>query len=612
MDKPQHSKLTQVFEQAAEQEAQAHPLPEQLWSSIAQELAATPPVDTAQSIQQAFEEQSLPDLPPVELWGNIAEQLNQNKIKESFEEKVSPVAPAAVWGDIEEQLEIETVWKKVHKALERRTSWLYWREKAVQGSLVLLILLWLRGCDWSEQPPIPVATPPIASANTAVPNTASTVINNNSKKNKTGASTIVASANTIAKEQGSQKQVATTTVPTNNNQLDNKEIATATPFINNSQTPNTPQERTTNGNTVQGQVPAFVEGQNTATTSPTTETLPTANSINIKENAAFVEGSSRLNNQEQNTTTGQVAEPITSKTATNTASSWSLPITKENTNKSKLTTSNNNSKPTLAIPLEPTSNNNPSSLANLPILWINNTVIEANEVSTLPAPQEITNPSIIALESIDLKRVQQARQQQQRHVELGLQARVKGTMLLGNRTSEALERSSLVKTKVMPTVGMGANLAWYLTGRDALIVSVHPMATSRQYFGGYTKEGRYYHQEIRLSYFDAELAYQRTLFEYNEFGAVPSSFYARASYGFGYLNKGESIVNGLTTEETTVYNTTNHSIGLSLGNTHRLNRWVIDYGIYGQVGLSTIHRQQPTDYRHLLGVGAYCGLRYML
>ena len=66
MDKSQHNKLAQIFEQAAEQEAQANPLPEQLWQQIAQEL--TPPVEAANSIQQAFEEQELSALPPVDVW----------------------------------------------------------------------------------------------------------------------------------------------------------------------------------------------------------------------------------------------------------------------------------------------------------------------------------------------------------------------------------------------------------------------------------------------------------------------------------------------------------------------------------------------------------------
>jgi hypothetical protein len=250
------------------------------------------------------------------------------------------------------------------------------------------------------------------------------------------------------------------------------------------------------------------------------------------------------------------------------------------------------------------ANNNAAS-------WLPATPKSTEALSTLTT-DNITNPFVWTLEAIELQKVQPMRPKQQSHIEFGMEARVRGTVLLGNMTTEAMESTSMMKTKLMPTVAVGVNLAWYFTRNDALVVALHPLAASRQYFGGYTEKGRYYHKEIKLSYFDIEAAYQRTLFHYNDFGALPSTVYARVSYGFGYLNKGETVLNGMATDETTLYNNTNHNFGLSLGNTHRLRRWVVDYGIYGQLGVSTIHLQQPANYSHLLGVGAYLGLRYSL
>lgn len=592
MDKSQHSKLTKVFEQAAEQEAQANPLPEQLWQNIAQELSTTPPVESGKRIQKAFEEQSTPALPPVDLWGNIAEGLNQNKVKESFEGQTVPAAPAAVWEDIEQQLEIETVWKKIHKALDKRSNWLYWREKAVQGSLVLLVLLWLRGCDWGEQPQPPVVSTPVAIAAKKAPTKATTLVgtNNNNKQSTTNKKITDAEMKTLPSTVGQVPSIAKKTTPTTRTNpatrasRSSEQIAVKHKTVEQIGSTTQEKERTASLAIAKEAVNSF-EGQD----------LPAAKKKPLPIAEVFMQpkeaiGSTPINALEATDNVGQQKTLHTtnlSTAAANTSIDTPLEFSKEGTN------------------------NKNNTVAQAPVLMLQNRLIDAAKVPTVPTPKEVNNPSIVALEAIDLQRIQ-LEHQQQTHIEFGIQGRILGTVLLGNMTTEAMERSSMVKTRVLPTGSVGANLAWYFTRNDAVIVALYPMANSRQYFGGYTEEGRYYNKEIKLSYFDVEAAYQRTLWHYNDFGVLPSSFYARVSYGFGYLNKGETILDGMVIDETVVYNKTNHSLGLALGNTHQIKRWVIDYGIYGRTGLSTLHRQQPTDYRHLLGVGAYLGLRYSL
>lgn len=587
MDKSQHSKLSQAFEQAAEREAEANPLPEQLWQDIAQDLSANTPVESGQRIQQAFEEQPTPALLPATIWDNIAKGLERNKIKESFEAEENPTAPTAIWNGIEEELEIETVWKKVHKALDKRTSWLYWREKMVQGSLVLLILLWLRGCEWETQPVGPMVSDPVAATKGNL-----TDFLNAHSNTKQSPSTAAPSHTPVTK---------TNQEPNNQNSIDATTTATTTlkTALIKEDAPKTysaPKSTNTASNRVQ-------KALATANTPPTTatnlgksqaaivhkkETTPLANSLSLKKTSSQVEEGT------------QAARPIEpSSFSKSTTNEKALPPEENSPPTNPISTTNATiatstvEAPNHAAPLLPKV---PKSTGNL---------------STLTA-DNITNPFVLVPEAIELQKVQQARQKQQSHLEFGLEARVRGTILLGNMTTEAMESTSMMKTKLMPTIAVGANLAWYFTYHDALVISLHPMADSRQYFGGYTEEGRYYHKEIKLSYFDIEAAYQRTLFHYNDFGALSSTVYARLSYGFGYLNKGETILNGMATDETTLYNNTNHNFGLTIGNTHRIQRWVIDYGIYGQLGISTIHLQQPANYSQLLGVGAYLGLRYSL
>ncbi|MFK7798801.1 MAG: hypothetical protein AB8E82_15225 [Aureispira sp.] len=597
MDKSQHSKLSQAFEQAAEREAEANPLPEQLWQHIAQDLSTHTPVESGQRIQQAFEEQPTPALLPANIWDNIAKELESNKIKESFEAEENPTAPTAIWNAIEEELEIETVWKKVHKTLDKRTSWLYWREKMIQGSLVLLILLWLRGCEWETPPANPIVSDPVAATKAY----STDLLNAHSKTKQTPSTTASAHTQVTKTNQEPNNQNSVNITPTAATTLKTEGIKEDAPKAYIAQ-----KSINTASNRFQK---AFANANipHTAVTNLGTSQVVTVN----KKETTWLENSSSLNDHSSHADERtQAVRPIE-------PSSFSRP----NTNKKTLSPEGE------LLPRNPTITTN-STIATSTNAVTNSTTSTVDATTNAPtllpkAPKltdnlptltadNISNPFVLVLEAIELQKVQQARQKQQSHIEFGLEARVRGTILLGNMTTEAMESTSMMKTKLMPTIAVGANLAWYFTYNDALVVSLHPMADSRQYFGGYTEEGRYYHKEIKLSYFDIEAAYQRTLFHYNDFGALPSTVYARLSYGFGYLNKGETILNGTATDETTLYNNTNHNIGLTLGNTHRFQRWVIDYGIYGQLGVSTIHLQQPTNYSQLLGVGAYLGLRYSL
>lgn len=590
MDKSQHNKLAQIFEQAAEQEAQANPLPEQLWQQIAQEL--TPPVEAANSIQQAFEEQELSALPPVDVWNNIAQGLGENKIKESFEKEVSPIAPEAVWDDIEKQLEIESVWKRVHQALDKHTNWLYWRKKAAQGSLLLLLLLWWKGCDQGKQPQPPIATAPIAVASPSavvVPD-----VNNNRAEAKRSVDNTQDVSNRLVEASDNTKNSP------------NEKQGKVLDYSQNNTSQQLTEPRTTAGQTNQWAVAPPIP-PSSKNSKAATAILPKATIQNFKGQelpmAKEEEASTELTVQEILPSTSISNIPVESAVAEKNTKAATV-VVEEPINNNTTTFFQKNTTQ------QPQKSKEQVAITSLPTLqqW----AISSQSVPALTTPKKVNNPSLIALEGIELEKVKQPKQRQKIRVEFGIQARVKGTMLLGNMTTAAMESNSMVKTKVLPTAAVGANLLGYFTKKDAFFVALHPMVNSRQYFGGFTEEGRYYHKEIKLSYFDAELGYHRTLFHYNDFGALPSTVYARVSYGFGYLNKGETILNGMLVDETEQYNKTNHSFGLALGNTHRLRNWIIDYGIHGQLGLSTIHLQEPTAYRHLLGVGAHLGLRYLL
>lgn len=201
--------------------------------------------------------------------------------------------------------------------------------------------------------------------------------------------------------------------------------------------------------------------------------------------------------------------------------------------------------------------------------------------------------------------------------ELGLIGKVGTSIMLGDAMDNALESGSMVKTKIRPAGGIGIQFNAQLTKNDAIVFAGFPFSVSQQYFGGYTDAGRFYNKEIKLEYFDFTLGYQRTLFHYNDFGAIPSSMYARVDYGLGYLNRGEEYVNGELAETSTSYKKLNHNVGLSIGTTHKIKRFIVDYGISASVGLTSIVDETQTvspisQQTNLMNVGGYVGVRYVL
>jgi len=175
MDKLNKSnKLRESFENQNPEEQ----LPEFIWDNVKKELESSPLASTAKEtnkIQTSFEGGFEKEVLPVFLWEDIVGELDAtstldtdeiatNKIKSSFESNVQDKLPTHLWDSVEDKLEIETVWKKVHKALNQRTRKRYWQEKGMQLSLVVLAMLWLRGCDFGDT----FTTQPVAYSNETI------------------------------------------------------------------------------------------------------------------------------------------------------------------------------------------------------------------------------------------------------------------------------------------------------------------------------------------------------------------------------------------------------------------------------------------------------------
>ena len=126
-------------------------------------------------------------------------------------------------------------------------------------------------------------------------------------------------------------------------------------------------------------------------------------------------------------------------------------------------------------------------------------------------------------------------------------------------------------------------------------------------------QGRYYQKEIKLTYLDFLIGYQRTLLHYNEVGLAPSTLYARVDYGLSYLNQSEEEVNGELVQTTEQYNRLTQNLGLSLGSSHSIGHFKIDYGVSFQAGITSLSNQAySADPTNLMTLSGYIGVHYRL
>jgi len=536
-NKEPQNKIGESFEQNFPNEL----VPDFIWDNISNTLDRySGAIEHTEKIKTSFEagfEEAI--LPPL-LWTDIQASLDSkttlhsatgsdNKIKTSFETKEEELLPEDFWEKVETQLEIEGVWKRVLKGLNRRTKKAYWQEKGMQLGIAALALLLLRGCDlgaFSKQNPMANESNVITKIKTA--REAKTEQNpSNYKQNS--------STNSLKKA-----------ITLDNFSIINKEAAEKTALqANSARMPRTAIART------------VFKNKN-----------GTINTINNNKSIA------------QNS--------LVSKARI-------LP-------KEKIEVAvNDRAKKTTAVA--------DKSDKFIKKIWRETPILTLER-------QPFIDPRLDTFPRFEIEPIVKYKKHNIRF-ELGMNVKVGTSLLLGNATSEAMQTTSMIKTEMRATGGIGIVLGCYFTANDAIIFGVYPLSSRQQYFGGYTSEGRYYHKEIKLAYFDFTLAYQRTLFHYNDFGAIPSSMYARLDYGLSYLSKSEEIMNGLATELGTSYRKFHHNVGLKIGNTHRINRFVIDYGIYANIGLSSVQNIDPSGtsvvaYTNLATMGGYLGLRYVL
>jgi hypothetical protein len=636
-------------------------LPDFIWDNVKKELnnsSMVPPSDKMNKIQKSFEGGFEKEVLPTSLWEDIvgdldavstldADQTTKNNIKSSFENNMQDKLPSHLWGSVQDKLEVETVWKKVRKALNQRTRKRYWQEKGIQLSLVVLAMLWLRGCDvggtFTTQPvAYPYQTTELAASNPGnnnfsnknitpraeqkvdINNLSNRIINSKvkvttfvvasieaKKKSKTEARVTVAS---------DRSKTATNEVLDSETKVGNIQLV-AKDKVDDSEEKDIDLQHKKEVTTVKAAaVAVIIAFEEKVTKEAQTELIAKSNVT-----ASFFDESYLKDNAVIKTTTAEITKIVTREKVAdqNKGNEERYPEIVLNSKEFSVSTeSPQNSTAVTNSIIEIISIDAPITSNHLEETTKTELVEPVYIKKQLPQNMLsfllggiIEDSSIVEIQHFHIENIAAKRKSSIRF-EIGLIGKVGTSLLLGKATDRAMESTSTLKTQIRPAGGVGVMVNCYLTPNDAIVLGAYPFSTSQQYFGGYTTEGRFYHKEIKLSYFDFSFGYQRILFHYNDFGVIPSSVYARIDYGFGYLTKGDEIINGASIEASDSYNKINHSLGLALGNTHKIKRFVVDYGLSASLGVTSVINGNSTtpvvNQSNLMRMGGHIGLRYML
>lgn len=223
----------------------------------------------------------------------------------------------------------------------------------------------------------------------------------------------------------------------------------------------------------------------------------------------------------------------------------------------------------------------------------------------------IPDPAIAWMEANNFTEVRPAIRGKKVHFEFGVEGRLGTSVLLENKGMEEADKETIL----CPTGAVGVNFQYYFGMNDALVVGAYPYSSTIQCWGKPSPNGGAPEiVDMRLAFMDFTVGYQRVLLRYSGYSEQPASIYARVNLGMGWLTNANTRVNQQSIATPGLYKNFNWSAGLALGNLHQLQRFVLDYGLMGNIGLNSfVTGAQPNVLQpaRIVNVGAYLGLRYL-
>ena len=524
-------------------------------------------MDKSNKIKNSFEQLPFEEGATDGIWDKISSKLeassnpieSNNKIKESFESIQHQENLTLLWDDIESALEVSRVWSKIKKSLEKNSKFNRRKKRSIQLSLAMVLLLCLRTCTLENTSPF----------------------YNTSKHQQTlGSTSVDKTLRTVHNTFSPVFSLSnTTTKKSKNSQIANPIAGTLLPLKNKKQHKLLPNRQVISPKE-QVFKPRYTSKQNESS-KLTTEAIHLSNKPSKLATLATTKASYALRQR-----------PLKIATKTSDRSTALPPST--NANDTRNLSAFEVTAPTLSIlkvahKLEPISTAKHLKHAQ-----------KLNDIG-------LQDSSILAALPVEIKKTKPKPRS-----ELGLIGKLGSSILIGATTSKALELTSMVKTRILPATGFGMSFNYFINDYNSFYVHVFPIVSTKQYFGGYSREGRFYNKEIKINYFEFFIGYQRNLVNYHLLDKK-SSLYLRTDYSLGYLSKSEEQINKQSVNNLTKYQDIDHRIGLSLGSRHQINHIIVDYGLNGYLSLAPSLKAHPDiSTSNTLIFGAYVGIYYTL
>jgi len=614
MDKD-NDKLADYFNQAMNEEE----TPSFIWDNIAQNI------DHADMsvLKEGFQDFYAYKEPNINTWDNIQKILNDapaDIMTDAFNEFYATEEPnSQVWENIQDKVDITNTWGRIQKKLDSKEKWKLRFQRFGAVAMLLLLLHTCIGEGYIPQPlsnlfeetktnPVEVLT----LSNHQQNSTNNKASSNNNSISNTNKSPVIQelNGNTIAKKENND-------VIKNHSKEENKSIPTTTVITKKNENSTTidPNQKSIakkeNNDVIKS--PSKEENKSIPATTiitkknKTSTTIdPNKKSIAKKENNDVIKDPTKEENKNVPATTVITKKNENSTTiAPNQKSiakkeNKNIPVT-EVTN----TTALKEIETTENTPYKENNNSNHSDqIYNLQLL----PSITIDSIEETPIQLPLAETISFSLENFSKKKNKKFPK-----FELGLIGKIGTSFLLNEMTREGLRYSSIQDTRLEFTGNIGFILGVKITPKDALTLQVAPYAPTTQNFSYFSNEGVFSQNEIKLSYLDFALGYERDWLVFEIGNQNKGSVFTRLDIGLSHLVQEQVLLNTETVQQQT-FKKWNISVGLALGSKYQFNKFVLDYGICGSIGVNDINNNthlgsQPTN---LATFGGFIGLRYQL
>jgi hypothetical protein len=574
------------------------PAPAFVWNHIESDLSENTDSHFQESIKNSFT-QGHQSAVPIDFWGAISEQISttgtpseslekqdDNLIKDSFEEKYGKTAPDYIWNAVREQINIDKVWEHIVQVLDRMQRRELWQARLRRWMSYAALLMFMHAClpthylgiGLDEQLPGEplVNLPEILTKKERIQNTTKAVISNPVE----------------IKEEIKRKQIQTKAPLT--------AIVTKDP--------------------IKTEVPAIIADkvdEPSETKEPLTA-IVTKDPIKTEVPAIIADKVDEPSEMKEPLTAIVTKDPIKTEVPVIIADKVDEP----SETKEPLTAIVTKDPIKTEVPAIIADKVDEPSLEKEIIVDVNLSdqtleAISLNEISI--APKLKLDSSILELALTMPIKKRKRIEEEDLHFKnsIGLIASSGVGLAFNEETKLGFDATSLVSTGVAPALSLGFAGTYAFSHKSALSYELYANSQIKQELHYYSKAGRYNQQKQELNYVRLSAMYQHRLLRYGRSSGVESAVLGKVGGYAAYLTAERAFENEVLTTSTSNYRKMDFGLQLMLGQRHRLNRIVLEYGVVGNLGLYNIFNGPSSlanlavQNTRLLHAGGYLSLQYL-